>query len=223
MSAPAASAASHPPATTDTPSAERFGRLADKAQVERTLAALRENGMNARLVADRDEAVRAVLELIPDGSNVLDASSQTLVALGLDTKLTEASRFHSLRPELTRLRQGNQPDALRKLGAAPDVIVGSVHAITEKGQAVIASASGSQLAPYASGAGRVIWVVGTQKIVRDLGEAFQRLEQYTVPREDERAMKAYGVHTFLAKLLVVHREFQPGRIHVLLVPENLGF
>jgi L-lactate utilization protein LutC len=211
-----------PTPTAISPDAE-FGHLATDVQVRTTAAALEQNGMQVTVAKDRADAVRAVLELIPAGAHVLEASSQTLVALGLHEVLEDPGRFHSIRPELMRLHQEKQFDAQRKLGAAPDVVVGSVHALTEKGQAVIASASGSQLGPYASGAGKVIWVVGTQKIVPDLDAAFQRVETYTFPRENERAQKVYGMPSFLAKLLVINREFQPGRIHVVLVPENLGF
>jgi hypothetical protein len=87
----------------------------------------------------------------------------------------------------------------------------------------VASASGSQLAPYVYGAGNVIWVVGTQKLVKDLDEAIDRIERYTFPLENERAKKTYGQGSMISKLLIVNREFQPGRITMVLVKENLGF
>jgi len=223
MSAPSANAPVSPPTPTETLADARFGHVATEEQIQRTVAALGHNGMSATVVDSREEAVRAVLDLIPDGADVLDASSQTLVALGLTEAIAGATRFHGVRPEMMRLHQEGKADSVRKLAAAPDVIVGSVHALTEKGQAVIASASGSQLGPYVSGAGKVVWVVGTQKIVPDLDTAFERVQEYTFPRENERAQKVYGMPSFVAKLLVIHREFKPGRIHVVLVRENLGF
>jgi acyl-CoA hydrolase len=112
---------------------------------------------------------------------------------------------------------------MRRLAASPDYAVGSVHAVTEHGEVVVASASGSQLAPYASGAGAVIWVVGSQKIVPDLDAAFKRVNEYSFPREDQRAREAYGIGSGVNKLLVVNREFVPGRITVILVRQELGF
>lgn len=202
---------------------ERFGRLATEEQVQTAKAALEQNGIAVTVVSDRAEAVRVALEQIPDGATVLDASSQTVVALGLDNAIAQSSRFKPLRPEFLRLMQAQKLDELRRLGAAPDVVVGSVHAITEKGQVVIASASGSQLGPYASGAGKVIWIAGTQKIVPTLEAGFERVDQYTLPRESARAQKVYGKPSFVAKLLVINREFRPGRIHLILIRENLGF
>ncbi len=111
---------------------------------------------------------------------------------------------------------------IRKLGAAPDVFVNSVHAVTEDGRLVVASFGGSQLGPIVSGAGRVILVVGAQKIVPDLATAFQRIEEYSYPLEDERLQGLMGLHSQINKLIVVNADF-PGRITVVLVREPLGF
>jgi hypothetical protein len=112
---------------------------------------------------------------------------------------------------------------MRALGARPDVILGSVHAITEQGEVVVASASGSQLGPYASGAGKVIWVAGSQKIVPTLDEAMRRIREYALPLEDERAQLVYGQGSFIGKELIFYREYLPDRVHVILVKEKLGF
>src|SRR5262249_59021280 len=94
-------------------------------------------------------------------------------------------------------------DEIRRLRAAPDVVVGSVSAVTEDGTLVAVSASGSQLPAYAGGAGKVIWVVGAQKIVPDLAAAFRRIETYAFPLEDVRARATYGRPSAINKLLVV--------------------
>ena len=109
------------------------------------------------------------------------------------------------------------------MGASPDVIVGSVHAVTEEGEVLIASATGSQLGPYSAGAETVIWVVGAQKVVKDLATGLRRLREYAYPLEDARARVAYGKPTVLAKILIVAQEARPGRIHLILCREKLGF
>ena len=110
----------------------------------------------------------------------------------------------------------------RKLMANPEYVIGSVHAITHRGQVLIASGSGSQLAGYAFGASHVIWVVGAQKIVRDLDEGLRRIWEYSYPLENERMQTLYGMDSFPAKILLFEGEM-PGRISVLLVKEALGF
>jgi hypothetical protein len=128
-----------------------------------------------------------------------------------------------VRGDFERLAKEGKSKESRRLGAAPDYIVGSVHAVTEDGQAVISSATGSQLAGYASGAEHVIWVVGAQKIVPTLEEAFKRIQEYTFPLEDARARKAYGMGSGINKILIVAREFKPKRISMVIVKEVLGF
>jgi hypothetical protein len=201
----------------------RFGTLADDGRVKRTTAALEANGITVLRAADAAEAKRIVLDLIPDGAQVHHGASQTLEATGIVEEIEKSGRFEHLRPRIYSMDRKTQGDEIRRLAAAPDVMLGSVHAVTETGSLVAASMSGSQLGPYASGAGRVILVVGTQKIVSDLEEALRRVNEYAFPLEDARAQAAYGIRSAVNKVLVINREVNPGRITVVLVDEVLGF
>ena len=104
---------------------------------------------------------------------------------------------------------------MRKLCAAPDFTVGSVHAVSEDGHLLIASNTGSQLPAYAYSAGKVIWVVGAQKIVKDLDEGMKRLREYVLGLETVRARKAYGLpedwSSFYSKILMFRREVNPNQ------------
>lgn len=200
-----------------------FSRLASDERIEKTVAALEANGFQVAVVESGDEARQHVLALLPDGAEVFTGGSRTLDSIGLVAEINASPRFQAIRPQLMAMDRQTQGREMRKLGASPDVVIGSVHAITEQGQALIASASGSQLAPYVSGAGTVIWVVGTQKLVRDLDEGLRRIDEYSFPREDERMREAMGRGSVLAKILIVNREVFPGRTTVVLVKENVGF
>jgi YkgG family uncharacterized protein len=201
----------------------RFGTVADESRVRRTAAALEANGMTVLRAKDGAEAKRIVLGLIPDGSQVHHGASQSLEVTGIGAELEKPGRYEPLRPRIFGMDRKTQADEIRRLAAAPDVMLGSVHAVTETGSLLAASMSGSQLGPYVAGAGRVILVVGTQKIVSDLEEGLQRIQDYAFPLEDARAQAAYGVHSSVNKLLVINREITPGRITVVLVDEALGF
>jgi hypothetical protein len=201
----------------------RFGTRADEASVSRTATALEAHGMTVLRVADGAEAKRAVLALIPKGSRVHHGASQTLDVTGITAAIQGSGRFQAVRPKLATMDRKKQADDMRRLASAPDVMLGSVHAVTETGSLIVASMGGSQLGPYASGAGRVIFVVGTQKIVPDLEEGLRRVDEYALPLEDARAQAAYGVHSAVNKLLIINREVTPGRITVVLVDEVLGF
>ena len=205
------------------PSTSRFASPADEASVNRTVAALEANGVNVLRAPDAAAAKRIVLDLIPEGSQVYHGASQTLDVVGITEEIDKSGRYESLRPRIWSMDRTTQANEIRRLGAAPDVMLGSVHAVTETGSLLAASMSGSQLGPYVSGAGQVILVVGTQKIVRDIEEGLVRINEYAYRLEDARAQAAYGIHSAVNKVLIINGEITPGRITVVLVDEVLGF
>lgn len=200
-----------------------WDKLADDAIVEQTAKALIANGINVIIVNTGEEAKNKVLEIIPAGAEVMTVSSTTAVTIGLMAELNESGKYDSVRKKLTSMNRETQGAEMRKLGAAPDWIVGSVHAVTEDGKIIDASASGSQLPGYSYGAAHVVWVVGTQKIVKDFDEGLKRVYEYVLPLENERAKKAYGFESSVSKLLVINKEFTKNRITLIFVKEALGF
>ena len=154
---------------------ERFGVLADQARIDKTVAALAENGVEATVVAHGAAAKQKLRELIPEGVEIMNMTSMTLETIDAAKEINESGRYDSARNRLTEMDRAAQADEMRKLGAAPQWVVGSVHAVTEDGKVFIASATGSQLPAYAYGSGKVVWVVGAQKLVKDFNEAIERL------------------------------------------------
>ncbi len=201
----------------------RFGTVADDASVKRATAALEANGMTVLRAANPAEARRIVLDLLPEGAQVNHGASLSLEVAGIIEAVEKSGRYEFLRPRIRSMDRKTQADEIRRLGAAPDLMLGSVHAVTETGSLIAASMGGSQLGPYVSGAGRVILVVGTQKIVSDLEEGLRRVNDYAFLLEDARAQLAYGIHSAVNKVLIINREVVPGRITVVFVDEVLGF
>jgi L-lactate utilization protein LutC len=193
-----------------------------EAQIERVARALEANGMKVLIAENGEEAKQLVLDLVPQGAEVYANQSKTLEKIGLTAEFDKSGRYNAVRPLVLALDRKTQAREIRKLRSSPDYIVGSVHAITEAGQVLTASGGGSQLAPYAYGATKVIWVVGAQKIVSDLNEGFRRIEEYSYPLEDARMYEAYNAHSSVNKILIVNRD-APGRITVVLAKEELGF
>jgi hypothetical protein len=206
-----------------TPVLETYGTLPDEASVERTAAALRDNGMTVFVVSSAKEAKKKAIALIPECAEIMNMTSMTLETAGIAKEITTSGRYDPVRNELNFMDPETQRTEKRRLGTAPEWAIGSVHAVTEDGRLFIASRTGSQLPAYAYGAEHVLWVIGTQKIVENFDEALKRLYEYSYPLEDQRAMKAYGTHSGVSKILVVNKELVPGRITVLLVKEKLGF
>lgn len=201
-----------------------FGVPADAATVERTAAALRGKGHVVYVVETAAAARDLIVGLLPDGAEVSQGASETLEDIGVTAEIEAPGRYDAIRPR-TRAMDRTTPEgirAMRKLGVGPDYYVASVHAVTEDGSIVIASNTGSQLAPIAFGAGEVIFAVGTQKLVADLATAFRRLEERSLPLENARMQKLYGVNSEIRKVLVIHSESRPGRITVVLIREPVG-
>ena len=199
-----------------------FERPADRARLERTAAALAGRGFTARIADSAKEARQLVLDAIPEGAEVHSALSETMRELGLTAEIDESGRYDAIRPRLNALDRVTQARERRKFGAAPDYIIGSAHAVTDDGEIIVGSGSGSQLGAYAYAAGQVILVVGHQKLVSDLDEGLRRLREYSLPREYTRMQGAGFPGSMLAKTLIIHHD-RPGRITVILVPEPLGF
>jgi LUD domain len=199
-----------------------FDRLASDEQVERTARALEANGFHTLIAENSEQACQMFFGLVPDGAQVYQGASQTLEQTGITAEIEQSGRFDAIRPKIRAMDRQTQGDEIRRMSASPDYMTGSVHAVSEDGHVIAASAGGGQLGPYVSGAGKVIWVVGAQKIVKDLEEGFRRIHEYVYPLEDERMQKTRGLHSSLNKLLIFNKE-RPGRITIILVKQTLGY
>jgi hypothetical protein len=200
-----------------------FSRVASREQIGAVAGALERNGVTCTVVDSAEEARETVRSILPVGAEVYNNTSRTLEMIGVAEDIERSGQYQPLRPRLYQMDREMQGREMRQLSASPDWVVGSVHALTEEGSLLIASASGSQLGPIASGAGHVILVVGAQKIVPDLNTGLRRINEYCFPLEDRRARLAYGVASGVNNVLVINQTIASGRITVILVNEPLGF
>ncbi len=201
----------------------KFAQLASDTQIERTVMALEDNNIHTIVAENGADAKKILFELIPDNAEVFISSSTTLNVLGVTEEIDKSGRYDSVRAKLSMMDQKTQNREMQKMGATPEYMLGSVHAVTENGHVIIASMTGSQLAGYVSGAANLIWVASTQKIVPNLEVGLKRVEEYTLPLESARSLKAYGTTSAINKLLIVNKEAKPGRTTLILVKEALGF
>jgi acyl-CoA hydrolase len=201
---------------------DRFAGLPDDQALAATVVALEEHGFSVEVVDGLDAAREAVLARIPHGSSVMTNTSVTLQETGIADAINDGGPYESARNKMFALDFATQAQQMKVIGGQADYALGSVHAVTRDGTLVIASASGSQLASYAWGAANVIFVVGAQKLVPTLDAAHQRIYQYSLILEDARAQAAYGQHSSVGKVLEIHQEL-PGRIHVVLIRQSVGF
>lgn len=195
--------------------------------IKKTADALSKNGITAEIVENGNEAKQKVLSLVPEKAEVMTMTSVTLDTIGIPKEINESGKYDSIRQKLSVMNRQTDSLKMQKLGAAPEYTIGSVHAVTQDGHLVIASNTGSQLPAYVYGSAHVIWVVGVQKIVKDLDAGMKRIYEYILPKESVRSRKAYGLpdtwNSNVSKLLIINKEVVPGRLHVIFVKESLGF
>jgi hypothetical protein len=200
-----------------------WNTLADAKRVNKTMAALKGNGIDSVFVQTKDEAKTHFLKILPYGAEVMNNTSVTLSTIGAEKEILDSGKYDAVHKRLETMDPKKQITEMQRIGAAPVWAVGSVHAITEQGEVLIASKTGSQLPGYAYGAQHVVWVAGTHKIVRDRQEGLKRIYEYCLPLEAQRAQKAYGEDSYVAKILIINKEFQEHRIILIFVNEVLGF
>jgi len=200
-----------------------FADPAPAQRLERAAAALTANGFTVEILDNAAAARARIKDLIPEGASVFTAASETLRLSGIDEDINASGRYQAVKPRALAMDRATRADDIRRLIASPDVVVGSVAALTETGSLVAASATGSQLPAYAGSAARAIWIVGAQKVVPDLSTALRRVEDHALPLESARAKVAYGQPSAINRLLVLNAEPYPGRGTVLLLREAIGF
>ncbi len=203
-----------------------YSKPADATRIQKTIEALKTHGFDAELAETRQDALARIKGLIPEGASVMTGSSTTLNEIGFTDYLKAGKHgWNNLKESIAQEKDPVRQGALRKQAVLAEYFLGSVHAVTETGELVTASGSGSQLPSYAYTSPNVIWAVGTQKIVPNLDEAIKRIREYTFPLEDAR-MKSVGAKgSNLSKILIQNNEasFTGRKLRLIFINEKLGF
>lgn len=203
----------------------KWSELADEDTIKRTSDALRARGVRVEFLQTREEALKRLIELIPPGAEVMTGSSTTLMEIGFVNLLKCGKhQWNNLKDAIFKEKDPLKQMELRKRSVSADYFLGSVHAVTQPGEVIIASNTGSQLPSYAYSSNNVVWVVGAQKIVLNLEEGMKRVKEYCLPLEDKRMKQASFAGSAIGKILIFEREAIPNRkITLIFVNEKLGF
>ena len=198
-------------------------QTANAGSIRRTMEALAERNVEAVLVSDAEEALARLKELVPEGSEVFVNTSETLSSIGYTGYMHGNDRYVNLHDRMMALPDPAEQREFRRKTTTANYFVGSVQAIAETGEIVVASGSGSQIGAYSYGAKRLILVAGTQKICATLAEAEARTRGYTLERHDRWLEDQGRVATPIGKYMVMEHEPMAGRITLILIPESLGW
>ena len=197
--------------------------IANATSVQQTIKALAARNVEAVLVSSGEEALARLKELVPEGSEVFVNTSETLSAIGYTAYMHGNDRYVNLHDQMIALPDPAEQREFRRKTTTADYFVGSVQAIAETGEIVVASGSGSQIGAYSYGAKRLILVAGTQKICPSLADAEARTRGYTLERHDRWLEDMGRTAAPIGKYMVMEHEPMAGRITLVLIPETLGW
>jgi hypothetical protein len=195
-------------------------------RIGKTIKALEEKGYEVTYIKKGSEALDKIKSIIPDHSSVMNGESVTLDQIGYKGYLESSNhKWEDLRAKITAEPDEEKRGKLSKESVLSDYYLGSVHALIENGEFVIASFTGSQLPHVVFTSPNLIFVVSTKKIASTLDGAIKRLNEHVIPQEDKRLQEVYKMNTTLNKIVIFKGESQMiGRkIHFILVDEDLGF
>jgi len=202
----------------------RWSRMPDDATIKKTVAAIEARGIRVVLAETAEEALRDVMDLIPEGAEVMNGSSTTLTEIGFDRVLRENPKgwrdYHAV---ITAESDEKRRHALRRKSVAADYFLSGVQAIAESGEVVGCDKTGSRMGAWPHAAAHLILVSGVNKIVPTLDDALRRCREYALPLEDQRARRVYGTPSAIGKYVILAEEVIEGRITLVLVRERLGY
>jgi L-lactate utilization protein LutC len=201
-----------------------FDQNASREKLEQVAISMKERNFEAVVVKDKKAALKFLQDLFPKQAQVMTASSTTLNEIGftdfLNAPDAPVTSVHGL---INQENDESKRHQLRKQAIMAEYFLASPNAVTEDGIIVAVDATGSRVGAMPYAAEHLVLVVGAQKIVQNLDEAMRRIREYVFPKEDQRALQAYGAHSSFGKWVILEREVVPGRITVVLVEEALGF
>ncbi|MFZ1970695.1 MAG: lactate utilization protein [Candidatus Nanoarchaeia archaeon] len=203
---------------------QNWVKIPDEKELMETVNNLKSHGINTIIVDNKTEALENIKRIIPKGASIANGSSTTLNEIGfVDYLMSGSHGWRNLHKEvLNEKDMAKQMDLRRKMDTA-DYFLGSVNAISKRGELVACDASGSRVGAYPFAAKNLLLVSGYQKITDSLEEAMKRVREHVFPLESERAKKVYGRGSALGKWVIIEHELIPNRITLILVKEKLGF
>ena len=192
--------------------------------LEKTVKAIESRGIKVIITGSADDAMAVLKKVIPEGAEVMNGSSTTLIEIGYeDYILGGQSGWKLVHTVITAENNDNKRAELRRKSVAADYFISSANAIARTGEIVACDASGSRVGAWPFAAGHLILVVGINKIVPHLEDALNRVRQYAYPLENARAKRVYGTPSMIGKCVILSHEKNEERVLLILVKEALGY
>jgi L-lactate utilization protein LutB len=204
--------------------AERWNRMPDDETIARTVEAIENRNIRVILVNTAQEALQAIIDLIPEGAEVMNGHSTTLAEIGYNRALEEnRKRWHDFHAVITAENDAEKRHELRRKSVAADYFISGVQAIAASGEIVGCDKLGSRMGAWPHAAAHLILVSGTNKIVPTVDDGLRRCREYCLPLENQRVQRAQNTESYIGKHVIIDREDVDGRITLVLIKEPLGY
>lgn len=196
---------------------------------QKVIKGLKSRNMEGYYAANKEDALRLALELIPEGSSVTMGGGESVHAIGLSQALKDG-------PYNFIDRDAYEDKRAAMLAAYDaDFYLASVNGMTEDGQLVNIDGNSNRVSAIAQGPKKVLFIVGMNKVCDDLDGAMKRARNVAAPINAQRfglntpcsktgsCMDCKSPDTICCQFLITRYSRHEGRIHVILVNDSLGF
>ena len=204
-------------------------RIRNEKLAQKVIKGLESRRMDGYYAADKEEALKIALSLIPEGSTVTMGGGMSVEEIGLVKVLKEGNYTYIDRNEYADKREAY----LQAYDA--DVYLASVNAMTEDGILVNIDGNSNRVSAIAYGPKKVVFIVGMNKVCGDLDGAMKRARNVAAPINAQRfnistpcaktgsCMDCKSPDTICCNFMISRYSRFAGRMHVILVNDNLGF
>ena len=203
-------------------------RKRNELLAQTVIKGLKSRNMSGYYAADKEEAVKLALELIPEESSIAMGGCMSAQEIGLIQVLEDGNYNYIDRAKLAP-REG-------LLAAyAADIFLSSANAITNDGIMVNIDGNANRVSCIAQGPKKVVFIVGMNKVCSDLDEAMKRARNVAAPvnaqrfdiktpcKETGKCFDCKSPDTICCQFLITRYSRHADRIHVILVNDTLGF
>ena len=195
---------------------------------QKVIKGLESRNMTGYYAANKEEALKKALELIPEGSTVTMGGAMSAVEIGLVYALMNGNY------DFLDRNQMEPREALLK-GYDADVFLTSANAMTEDGVMVNIDGNANRVSYIANGPKKIVAIVGMNKVCDDVDGAMKRARNVAAPTNAQRfeidtpckktgsCANCKSPDTICCQFLITRYSRHAGRIHVILVNDSLGF
>ena len=196
---------------------------------QKVIKGLQSRNMSGYYAANREEALKLALDLIPEGSSVTMGGGVSVEEIGLKDAVKNGNYRFIDRDEIEDKR------AAMLMAYDADVFLASCNAMTDDGILVNIDGNANRVSAIAQGPKKVVFIVGMNKVCSDCDSAMKRARNVAAPINAQRfglstpcsktgaCMDCKSPDTICCQFLITRFSRHPGRIHVILVNDNLGF